>query len=130
MARDLFMQRTSRMIQHHRQRAKAMGQHLDYSLSDLRSLIQSALCLPCKYCHCTIKVHAFSCDHSTPTSRGGSFKLYNVECICQRCNETKGCLTSSEFLAILDALSTMDSVARVDVLKRLRAGNRLYRRGS
>jgi hypothetical protein len=69
----------------------------------------------------------WSSDHATPTSRGGSFCLCNVEVICRRCNETKGPLTHEEFSALLAVLRDFTSVARMDVIRRLRAGGRVRR---
>lgn len=82
----------------------------------------------CRSCGCALTEQNFSCDHATPTSRGGSFALQNVEITCKCCNEAKGVLTAEEFALLWVALRQMTSEGRVSVIRRLRAGGRALAR--
>jgi 5-methylcytosine-specific restriction endonuclease McrA len=119
--------RTRTMIGHHRDRAKARGRAIDYTLDDLRVKVVCAKQLPCVYCGRPLTDANFSGDHAVPVSRGGSFGLENVEICCKTCNETKGDLTHEEFSALWALLRAWESVARVSVLRRLRAGGKWRR---
>jgi len=123
-----FDRRTRCAIDSHRKRAKEAGQMLDYGLDEFRLRVKEAMELPCRYCGASLTDSTWSSDHSTPTSRGGSYCLWNVEIVCRRCNETKGALTSEEFASLRLLLSDWHDVARVNVLVRLRAGAKAYRR--
>lgn len=124
----LFMKRTTNAIDSHRKRAKAAGQRLDYGLDEFREKVIESLRLPCYYCGVGLTDANWSSDHSTPTSRGGSYCLWNVEIVCKHCNEAKGALTHEEFSALLCVLRDFQSQARLNVIQRLRAGARAMAR--
>jgi 5-methylcytosine-specific restriction endonuclease McrA len=120
----LLLRRTSNSLASHRRRAQAAGRRLDYGLDDLRRLVSDSLRLPCRYCGVSMSGATWSCDHATPTSRGGSFALDNLEVICRRCNEAKGRLTREEYSALVLLMWGWGSAARTDVINRLRAGGK------
>ncbi len=117
-----FDKRTAAAIQSHRTRALAAGQIIDYSLDELRRLVADAQQLPCPYCRRRLTDAGFSVDHSTPTSRGGSFALWNLQVTCKQCNLTKGALTHEEFSSLWVVALSWQSAGRLDLMSRLRAG--------
>lgn len=122
------MKRTTNAIDSHRVRAKAAGQHLDYGLDDLRIKVTEALQLPCCYCGVGMTDASWSSDHATPTSRGGSFNLDNVQVVCKTCNEIKGALTHEEFSVLKRVMWEWASEGRMNVMQRLRAGGKTFGR--
>lgn len=114
-------------VDSHRRRAKVHGQALDYDVHQLADKVAEALQNPCLYCGMPLIDSTWSCDHDTPTSRGGSYALWNVLVCCKRCNELKGQLTGTEFHDLLGFLADLPAEARADVLRRLRAGGRMRR---
>lgn len=103
------------------------GQQLDYTLADLRELVEPYLGLPCPFCQALLTPGNFSIDHADPASRRGSFSRDNLIVCCLRCNQTKGPLTEEEFCCLIDLLNRFQPEARQSVLKRLYAGGRLVR---
>lgn len=121
-----FDRRTRNAIESHRVRAREVNQTLDYGLDELRCKVREAQQLPCCYCGVTLTDSNWSCDHATPTSRDGSYNLWNLEICCSNCNTTKGILTHEEFSQLLAIMSDWPSRARVDVRCRLLKGSRRY----
>jgi hypothetical protein len=119
--------RSSNIYRHQRELAQQSGQGLEYTLSELRWIITVALGTNCPYSGEIITVRNFSLDHNLPLSREGSFHLSNLRVVSQRGNETKGKLTHEEFMRLLGALDTMETVAKQDVLRRMRAGSKMLR---
>jgi 5-methylcytosine-specific restriction endonuclease McrA len=107
-----------------KQRAKKHGAVLDYTVEDLRRLVEDALRGACPYCLASLHVQNFGCDHEVPISRGGSWRRENLVICCRNCNEAKGPLTGEEFIRIVQLLLTLPVPAKLNVIKRLRAGGR------
>jgi hypothetical protein len=94
---------------------------LDYTLADLRELIEYEMQTPCIYCDQEITVKNFSIDHSQPTSRDGAHRFQNIHVCCLRCNQIKGALTTGEFTQLRMLLDGFEPVARRDIRARLRS---------
>jgi 5-methylcytosine-specific restriction endonuclease McrA len=115
----------SAALSHHRARAKADRQELDYGLLDLERLARRTPL--CTYCRCPLTEGTLSFDHVVPTSRVVNYRLSNVCVCCPRCNALKGRLRGEEFSALLGLIATWPPVAGSDLLGRIMAGNRRYR---
>jgi 5-methylcytosine-specific restriction endonuclease McrA len=117
--------RTQTIYGHQRKRARLDRQEVDYSIAQLRDLVEEALDSGfCPFCACPLTEEGLSVDHQMPVSRGGRHEFDNLAVVCQRCNEVKGRLTRTEYRALLDLLRQWPPVAGADVLRRLRAGGR------
>lgn len=79
----------------------------------------------CRYCFRILTLAECDIDHSIPISRGGSVGFENMELICASCNDRKGSMTPTEFLALLSFLARELPLAMGDVLKRLGMANQL-----
>jgi 5-methylcytosine-specific restriction endonuclease McrA len=112
-------------LAHHRARAKADHQCLDYGLAELERLARRSPL--CAYCRCPLTGGTLSFDHATPTSRAADYRLANVVCCCPRCNALKGRLKAEEFAGLLRLIATWPPAAGSDLLARVLAGNRRYR---
>lgn len=130
MRTTTFMKRTYSIFTHQRKRARKSEseQHLDYDLEGLRIEVEANLPQGCFYCLQPITEETFSCDHGHPVSRGGSFALANIYVCCRPCNEAKGNMTVEEFQTVYEALRRMPDQVRKDVIKRLRAGGKVFGR--
>jgi hypothetical protein len=97
---------------------------LSFQCSDFRAHVLEAMgnsydgVLQCRYCNHYFTISEVAVDHAIPLSRGGSTDLHNLEYPCRACNNRKGSLTPTEFLALLGFLETIP-LGRQDVLKRL-----------
>ena len=123
-----FLRRTSACIRRHRQRAQEAGQFIDYGLEQLRELVKGAMSSGCFYCREPITESNWGADHETPTSRGGSYCLWNVKIVCRACNEAKHILTADEFSALWEPRREMSEDSRKSILRRLRAGAKVISR--
>lgn len=119
-----FLRRTASSYAGHQRRARLEGQALDYTLPDLRDLVQAATA--CPYCRVALRPDNFSVDHAHPTARGGSYRYANLAVCCARCNQTKGALSASEFAQLLALAGSWPFPARTHLLARLRAGGRAF----
>jgi 5-methylcytosine-specific restriction endonuclease McrA len=117
---------TRRTLAHHKARAKAVGQVLDYDAGALRRLLAEHPL--CAYCKAPVAWDA-SIDHKTPTGRGGQHCLANLAVCCKRCNGLKGQLAEGEFRELLAFLESRHPVARADLEKRLLGGGSTYAKG-
>lgn len=123
--RDLLRRRCTSALAHHRRRARAEGVTLAYGLDELVHLAAS---VACAYCHRPLGSD-LTFDHGVPTSRpGGSWALANLFAVCPRCNALKGRLTRDEYRALCDFLDGIGPAAAEDLVRRLLAGGRAYRR--
>lgn len=120
---DALLARVRRLLSDHRTRATRDGVALDYTLADVRRLLESSPL--CEYCRQPVSFAA-SLDHRTPIARGGKHALDNLAVCCSRCNGIKGMLTESEFRELLTLLALFHPAARADVERRLQAGGRRY----
>ena len=122
---DALMARARRLLHDHRTRAREVGLQLDYSLSDLRRLLESN-----PLCHwCKLPVDfALTLDHLHPIARGGQHALHNLCVSCTRCNALRGMLTEAETLELLEFLGSLPPLARQDLERRLLAGGQRYQR--
>jgi 5-methylcytosine-specific restriction endonuclease McrA len=115
-----FNRRTSNSYHSHKKRARAAGQALDYTLDDLRKKVEGQTY--CPYCGCGLTPENFACDHNVPTSRHGSFSLWNVVACCTPCNLSKGNLAGLEFEDLMDLVGEWTAEVRTAFLARLRRG--------
>ncbi len=122
-----FNRRTWNIYRHQKLRAKDSSQPLHYALEDLRVIVNNAIGKPCPYCGVALTISNFSLDHMEPTSRGGDHCLTNLIVCCDRCNQTKGPLTTQEFQALLDFLRASNFFVAKNVLARMRAGGKAFR---
>jgi 5-methylcytosine-specific restriction endonuclease McrA len=118
--------RLRRTFRHHQARAKAAGQILDYTIDDLRRLIESSPC--CRWCRLPVAFD-LQLDHLHPTSRGGLWTLDNLCVSCARCNQLRGQLTEAETVALRAFLEGLHPAARADLERRLTGGGAVYARG-
>src|SRR5262249_5736749 len=123
-----FTRRTSNVFHNQKRRARKLGHSLHYALEDIRVLVNNAIGKPCPYSGVALTISNFSLDHLEPTSRGGHHCLTNMVVCCERCNQTKGPLTSQEFEALLRYLRAGDFFVAKNVLARMRAGGKSLRR--
>lgn len=120
---DLLTARARRLLSDHRTRAKRDGVALDYTLADVRRLLESSPC--CTYCGLPLSFSA-SLDHRQPIARGGKHALENLSITCNRCNRLKSILTDSEFRQLLTFLESLHPAARGNLERRLLEGGRRY----
>ena len=80
------------------------------------------LYLRCEYTNEPIKIADVQIEHRVPISRGGSFGVENLAVTSGKTNQHKGSLLKSEFLELLQLLDSFESVAKTDILARLRRG--------
>jgi len=115
-----------RALSHHRARAKAVGQVLDYGLDHLARLVGDNPA--CRWCRMPVSFGDLQVDHLMPTSRGGAHSLYNLCVACKRCNALRGMLSQAETEHLLEFLDSMPAVARQDLERRLLSGGARYSR--
>ena len=123
---DAALARARRLLHDHRARAKKDGAVLDYTLADVRQLLESSAC--CTYCGLPVTWDA-QLDHRQPIARGGRHALDNLAVCCARCNSLKGQLMESEFRELLTLLASLHPAARSDLERRLLAGGTRYAQG-
>jgi 5-methylcytosine-specific restriction endonuclease McrA len=115
---------TRRTLAHHKARAKAVGQILDYTEDDLRRLIEATP--TCRWCRLPVGYDNLQLDHLHPTGRGGQHALHNLCVACSRCNKLRGLLTEAETEHVLEFLRDIGPAAREDLERRLLAGGKRY----
>lgn len=121
---DALLIRARRLLHDHRTRAKKDGAYLDYGLAEVRQLLAASPC--CRWCKMPVGFSDASLDHVLPISRGGRHVLGNLAVVCTRCNALKGCLTGTEFEALLQLLARLHPIASQDIERRLLAGGNRY----
>lgn len=124
---DALLIRARRLLHDHQTRARKDGAQLDYGLHDVIQLLRASPC--CRWCRMPVGYGDVSLDHVLPISRNGRHVLSNLAVICTRCNSLKGCLTGSEFEALLQLLDRLHPIARQDLERRLLAGGKRYGAG-
>jgi 5-methylcytosine-specific restriction endonuclease McrA len=122
---DPIRRACSAALSHHRARAKADMQALDYGLADLERLARRTQA--CPYCGAVLSPGVLTFDHFAPLARRADYRLCNLVAACAACNAAKGALSGDEFKALLALLRTFHPAAYGDVLGRLRSGGRRYR---
>ena len=121
--RDVIWNRTSDIYRHQKDKAKAVGVLLDYTIERLRELVTNAVAQGhCNYCRCVLTVDNFSIDHMVPIARRGSHEEKNLLVCCSLCNSAKGVLDYVEFKNLLRAMESWSNEIRRHTLARLRAG--------
>jgi 5-methylcytosine-specific restriction endonuclease McrA len=115
----------SAALSHHRARAKADMQGLDYGLADLERLARRTQA--CPYCGAVLSPGTVSFDHRVPTSRRADYRLCNLAVVCPPCQSAKECMDADEYARLLALLRTFHPRSYGDVLGRLRSGGRRYR---
>ncbi len=121
--RDVIWKRTSDIYRHQRDKAKAVGVLLDYTIERLRELVTNAVAQGhCNYCRSVLTADNFSIDHMVPIARRGSHEEKNLAVCCTLCNGAKGALDYVEFKDLLRAMESWSNEIRRHTLSRLRAG--------
>ncbi len=75
--------------------------------------VQLDVLAQCVYCGRELTIDTLTYDHVIPRIRGGSNKGYNKAPACTECNEAKGPLTASEFLAVRDDPEDLAAMQRI-----------------
>jgi 5-methylcytosine-specific restriction endonuclease McrA len=120
---DALLARARRLLHDHRTRARKDGCRLNYTLADIRRLIESSPC--CAYCGMPVAFD-LQLDHRRPIARGGQHVLANLAPCCARCNALKSVLTETEHRELLAFLDRLHPLARQNIETRLLAGNRRF----
>jgi len=82
--------------------------------------------IQCRYCKELVDCLTAAIDHEIPLKRGGDVGLSNLEAISRDCNNYKGGLTPTEFIALRNWLAGMFcDAARFDVEGRLKKAVKL-----
>jgi 5-methylcytosine-specific restriction endonuclease McrA len=124
---ELLRRRCRLAWRHHRARARALGQGLDYTAGDLEQRALSTPC--CAYCQRPTSFGDLTWDHEHPIARGGALGLANLRLTCSRCNRLKGQLTLREYLQLTGLLAGLHPASAADLERRLLAGGRAYAGG-
>lgn len=82
----------------------------------------------CVYCEAKLKPHTYSLDHKTPLVHGGANTCENLAICCKRCNCAKGSLLEQDYEGLLQGLKALTEAGQKNVLARLRAAGKWYRR--
>lgn len=115
-----FVARTYSVWLHQKERAKALGQEVLYSIEDLRQVVECSYV--CAYCAEPLTDASWGADHARPISRCGTFAGDNVRICCMSCNGAKGNMTEEEYRLLLACLAAFGPGVRADVLARLKLG--------
>jgi 5-methylcytosine-specific restriction endonuclease McrA len=85
-----------------RRRARQSGTFAsrDHAVIDFYQFAAMAAFAPCAYCGQDPGTGRREVDHKTPFARGGAHSIDNLAIACRRCNNSKGEMTASEFLAL------------------------------
>jgi len=82
----------------------------------------------CVYCVAVLQPWTYSLDHRVPLVLGGANMGGNLAICCKRCNLAKGSLSDADFIALLAGLRSLTGAGATNVLARLRAAGKFYRR--
>jgi 5-methylcytosine-specific restriction endonuclease McrA len=77
----------------------------------------------CHYCSAPIDILSLQLDHKTPLRKGGGPELANKQCICARCNRTKGQFTHEKYLLIVEFMRGPGAHFRAELEGVLSMGN-------
>ena len=108
-----------------RRRAKKHGMSVEFIHDELKDLVRRKIGSLCPCCGETLTGENFSADHDVPVSRGGRFTIEQTTIMCLPCNQTKGSLTTTEYITLLRVMSQWEERARKSVLIRLRVGSKI-----
>lgn len=86
-------------ISHHRRRAQTKGVSGTFTAQQLLAKFDY-FGWRCYLCHTSLSFKDLELDHRKPLALGGSNWIANIAPACQKCNQTKGNKTESEFRAI------------------------------
>jgi 5-methylcytosine-specific restriction endonuclease McrA len=127
-----FMKRTLSIYNGQKSRAAEVGQNIPFTLDEFRNYIappelDEKVPFESRTCRCGIKltIKNVAIDHKTPIARGGSWELWNLQCICRPCNFRKGGLTDEEYSKLLRfAFEEIAPEAKEDLFRRLTLGGK------
>lgn len=132
--REQLNRRSSSIVSGHKKRAENLSKKLgrevsppNYTPSQVLTFILQGLGSPCPYSGIKLTSKNFDIDHKIPIDRGGEFTLENSEVINSSANKQKGNLTDVEFAMLMAMLRGFPTEAKLDVLRRLGAGGRMFR---
>ncbi|MDE2102777.1 MAG: HNH endonuclease [Patescibacteria group bacterium] len=77
----------------------------------------------CHYCGAPVDILILTLDHAIPRAAGGRFALDNMRICCEQCNQRKGNLTETAYLAILGFSRQLSPYDQETLLKRLAAAH-------
>jgi len=117
---------TRRALSHHRARARALGQSLDYTAADLVQLVETSPL--CRWCRLPVGFQDMQIDHLDPLGRGGQHQLHNLAVACSRCNLLRGQMSQAATLELLEMLGGWHPLDADDLSRRAIAGGRRYAR--
>jgi hypothetical protein len=124
----LLLQRTQRIHAAHSRRARRVGVAVDYSVEELRRMVQHKLSAGgCPFCRAELTANSFALTHKNPPRRGGRHSLVNLIVCCKRCRAIKGLLDGQEFQELLLLIRNWPEVIRRRFLARLLRGRRCPR---
>jgi 5-methylcytosine-specific restriction endonuclease McrA len=122
---SLLSRRTRQIHEDHGRRARQAGVKLDYSLVELRALIERKMSASgCLYCRRELTARSFAVTHKNPPRRGGRHALVNLIICCKRCRALKGMLDAQEFQELLLLTRAWPEAIRRQFLACLLAGRR------
>jgi 5-methylcytosine-specific restriction endonuclease McrA len=101
----------------------------DSPIPDLNLLemsVREQLSLGCFYTKKELTEETFGLDHKVPLKRGGSNDISNIVVVDQKINKAKGDLLDSEFISLLNLISTWEDKGE-SFLTRLRASNIIFK---
>lgn len=121
----MVKRRTYAIFRHQKLRAEELGIWLDYTLDDLRSIVQLALSRAnCPYCQDLMTAKTFSADHKIPVARGGGMGMNNIIICCTPCNQVKGALDAIEYKELLSLVNGWSIPVKKNLFARIRAGSK------
>lgn len=94
-----FMKRTLSIYNGQKSRAKDLKQTVEYTLADLRTMVDDALKIGiCPYCQMKLTLSKLALDHALPVSQGGLFTKMNMVVCCAPCNWQKSDMSAKQFI--------------------------------
>jgi hypothetical protein len=123
----LVLQRTQRMHETHCRHARRAGVAVDYTVEELRQLVQRKLSASgCPYCRKELTASTFALTYKNPPRRGGRHGLVNLIVCCTRCRAIKGMLDGQEFQELLVMMRNWPEAVRHWFVARLLRGRGRY----
>lgn len=117
-----FQERTGQMFSNAVYQAKKAGRLVCYTREDVRAMAHASLGKACPYCGDRLRISNMSLDHRQALSQGGEERLENLTMCCRPCQSRKGKLSTEEFMALLQCVSTWVPASRKDLFTRLTLG--------
>jgi hypothetical protein len=121
--------KASRLRSSWRARAKKLKVNLDDvpTREEIQDWLISKEPFKCYLTDISLNKGDIELDHKEVTSKGGSFKLFNIGITSKFYNSAKGDMAEKEFLSLLKLIKTWPDKGQ-SLLKRLRSSNNMFRR--